>query len=74
MYFYIRFSCNVFEEDVSSEVLIEVKKSILRSLCDERVTSPCCWKISRWSFISKMVNHLAIGAIILPKRECFLKL
>lgn len=37
----IRFTSNVFKEDASSEVLIEVEESVLRGLYQEGYTRPC---------------------------------
>lgn len=70
----LRFSGDVFEEDAPSEVLVEMKQPIFGGLHEMSVTKPCCLKISRWNRISRMVNHLAIGAQSLPKSVLFMKL
>ena len=58
----------MFEEDVSPEVLVKVKKAIFGGLGRLAITSPCCWKVSMLIFISSWLNSLAKGAMILPKR------
>lgn len=70
----LRFSGDVFEEDAPSEMLVEMKKPVFGGLHEMEVTKPCCLKISRWNRISRMVNHLAIGAQSLPKSVLFMKL
>lgn len=70
----LRFSGDVFEEDAPSEVLVEMKKPVFGGLHEMEITNPCCLKISRWNRISRMVNHLAIGAQSLPKSVLFMKL
>ena len=64
----LRLSSDMFEENVSSEVLVKMKKSVLRGLTKWWFTNPCCWKILILKFISSWQNHLAMGAMILPKR------
>lgn len=63
----------MFEKNISSQVLVKVKKTVFRSLNYNKNTSPCCWKISMCNLISKIVNHLAMGAIILPRIVDFIK-
>ena len=68
----VRFSGDVFEEDVSPEGLIEVEETIFGGLGEVIITSPCCLKVSIWKRISSMLNHLAMGAHSLPQRVLFM--
>lgn len=64
----------MLEEDAPSEVLVEMEKPVFGGLHEMEVTNPCCLKISRWNRISRMVNHLAMGAQSLPSSVLFMKL
>ena len=70
----LRFTGDMFEQNITPEVLIKVEESILGSLHEFEVTNPCCWKVSIWKRISIWLNHFAMGAMILPKSVYFKKL
>ena len=61
----------MFEEDVSAEVTIKVEETIFGCLGEVIITSPCCLKVSIWKRISRMLNHLTMGAHSLPHRVYF---
>lgn len=63
----------MFEEDATSEMLVDMEETVLGSLYVLWVTNPCWRMVSTWKRISKILNHLAMGAMMRPKRVLVMK-